>query len=191
MKKEDILAMSVELAKAHLTNSPMAPSDVAGFVRSIHQTLLDLQTASDPEVSSLTNSIEEARIASDAKGHVIHNEDVSGEEFVGLDHWLAKRIPARVAKKLNRDGDLHPSVFDDYLVCLEDGQEVKLLRPYIQRRFGLTFLEYMDKWNLPDDYPAAAPSYIRTKRAIAEKAGLGSSLRGKRGKARALKGTPA
>jgi len=62
---------------------------------------------------------------------------------------------------------IEESVHDDHLVCLEDGARVKMLKRYIRIRFGLSPEQYRKRWNLPADYPMAAPAYIRRRREIA------------------------
>lgn len=65
------------------------------------------------------------------------------------------------------------SVKPDYLVCLEDGKRVKLLKPYIAKHFGLTPEEYRTRWGLPDSYPMVAPNYAAMRREMALSRGLG------------------
>lgn len=64
-------------------------------------------------------------------------------------------------------------VTDNYLVCLEDGAKVRVLKRYL-RRFGLTPEEYRRKWALPEDYPMTAPAYSRLRRRLAKEIGLGT-----------------
>lgn len=65
------------------------------------------------------------------------------------------------------------SVFPDYIVCLEDGAKMKMLKRYIQLRFGLTPADYRERWGLPSDYPMVAPGYARMRSALAKRIGLG------------------
>ncbi|TMV85818.1 hypothetical protein FGG78_20450 [Thioclava sp. BHET1] len=57
------------------------------------------------------------------------------------------------------------SIGPDYLICLETGDKVVLLRPHLRRRLGMTEAEYRQKWQLPPDYPMAAPSYTAARAA--------------------------
>src|SRR3546814_19623168 len=82
----------------------------------------------------------------------IRDEDISDPRFKGIDPWLAKRISPGLAEKLNPKNKIHPTIFEDKLICLEDGSEVKLLRSYVKKNFKLDFHQYMSKWNLPSDY---------------------------------------
>ena len=51
------------------------------------------------------------------------------------------------------------SVFPDFIVCLEDGKKLKMLKRHIQTSFGLTPADYRARWGLPRDYPMVAPNY--------------------------------
>ena len=75
-----------------------------------------------------------------------------------------KPIPAVPVKR---------SVTEEYLVCLEDGRKMTMLRRYIRTQYNMSPDEYRKKWNLPAEYPMVAPSYSKTKSAIAKKIGLG------------------
>ncbi len=106
-----------------------------------------------------------------------HN-DLSAPEFEGLDTWLAERLTPKTAAKLDPSNKIHPSVYPDHLVCLENGAEVKLLKSYLRKNFdGMTPKQYIEKWNLPNDYPMAPPNYIERKRELARASGLGNKIR--------------
>jgi predicted transcriptional regulator len=65
------------------------------------------------------------------------------------------------------------SVFADYIVCLEDGKKLKMLKRHLQTSYGLTPDAYRTKWGLPREYPMVAPSYAATRSGLAKKIGLG------------------
>ncbi|MBF0856567.1 MucR family transcriptional regulator [Gluconobacter oxydans] len=65
------------------------------------------------------------------------------------------------------------SVSEDYIICLEDGKKMKLLKRYLKSNYNLTPEEYRAKWGLPSDYPMTAPGYSRHRTALAHKIGLG------------------
>ena len=65
------------------------------------------------------------------------------------------------------------SVTDDYIVCLEDGKKLKMLKRHLSTSYNLTPEEYRAKWGLPYDYPMVAPAYARKRRELAKKIGLG------------------
>lgn len=65
------------------------------------------------------------------------------------------------------------SVKPDYIVCLEDGKKLKMLKRYLRTNFDMTPEEYRARWNLPSDYPMVAPNYAEKRRDLAKKIGLG------------------
>lgn len=67
------------------------------------------------------------------------------------------------------------SVTDDYIVCLEDGKHLKMLKRYLRSRYGLSPEEYRAKWGLPADYPMVAPNYAARRSQFAKAIGLGRS----------------
>lgn len=68
---------------------------------------------------------------------------------------------------------IEDSVTDEYIVCLEDGKRLKLLKRYLKTKFGMTPEEYRAKWGLDNDYPMTAPRYSRTRSGMAKRIGLG------------------
>ena len=76
------------------------------------------------------------------------------------------------------------SITPDYIVCLEDGKRLKMLKRYLRSRFKLSPDEYRARWNLPPDYPMVAPNYAARRSEFAKKIGLGkvTSAKGRRKK---------
>ena len=65
------------------------------------------------------------------------------------------------------------SVFPDFIICLEDGKKLKMLKRHLQTSYGLSPDAYRTKWSLPRDYPMVAPNYASTRSALAKQIGLG------------------
>jgi len=65
------------------------------------------------------------------------------------------------------------SVTPDYIICLEDGKKLKMLKRYLRSNYSMTPEEYRAKWNLPADYPMVAPNYAKQRSDFAKKIGLG------------------
>jgi predicted transcriptional regulator len=65
------------------------------------------------------------------------------------------------------------SVFPDFIVCLEDGKKLKMLKRHLKTSFDLTPDAYRAKWGLPHDYPMVAPSYASKRSELAKSIGLG------------------
>jgi predicted transcriptional regulator len=65
------------------------------------------------------------------------------------------------------------SVTPEYLICLEDGKKLKMLKRYLMTTYGLTPEQYREKWDLPKDYPMVAPNYALRRSTLAKESGLG------------------
>ena len=65
------------------------------------------------------------------------------------------------------------SVTPDYIVCLEDGRKLKMLKRHLATAYGMTPEDYREKWGLPADYPMVAPNYAKQRSSLAKKIGLG------------------
>ncbi len=65
------------------------------------------------------------------------------------------------------------SVFPDYIVCLEDGKKLKMLKRHLQTSYNITPEQYRERWGLPHDYPMVAPRYAEHRSELAKKIGLG------------------
>src|SRR3954469_6179531 len=68
---------------------------------------------------------------------------------------------------------INKSVFPDYIVCLEDGKKLKMLKRHLQTSYGLSPDAYRAKWGLPRDYPMVAPNYAAIRSGLAKQIGLG------------------
>jgi predicted transcriptional regulator len=69
------------------------------------------------------------------------------------------------------------SVFPDYLVCLEDGKKLKMLKRHLKTAYDMTPDQYRERWGLPPDYPMVAPNYADHRSNLAKKIGLGTKPR--------------
>ena len=65
------------------------------------------------------------------------------------------------------------SITPDYLICLEDGRKLKMLKRHLRTTYGMTPSEYRVRWDLPADYPMVAPNYAKRRSEFAKKIGLG------------------
>lgn len=122
-----------------------------------------------PELTSLTSQIVAAYVARNA----LPLSELPGlinavyQSLVGLSGGngpVTGQEPAVPIKK---------SVTPDYIVCLEDGKRLKMLKRYLRSRYNMSPEEYRRKWNLPADYPIVAPNYAAQRSAFAKKIGLG------------------
>ena len=65
------------------------------------------------------------------------------------------------------------SVTPDYIICLEDGKKLKMLKRHLNRAYGMTPEEYRERWGLASDYPMVAPNYSKKRSSLAKDNGLG------------------
>ncbi len=72
---------------------------------------------------------------------------------------------------------IRKSVTPDYIICLEDGKKLKMLKRHLKTHYDMTPDEYRRKWGLPDDYPMVAPNYAKQRSTLAKKIGLGKQPR--------------
>jgi len=77
---------------------------------------------------------------------------------------------------------IRTSIKNDYIVCLEDGKKLKMLKRHLMTRYNMTPDQYRTRWNLPADYPMVAPAYAEKRRELAKKIGLGRKPTAKRGR---------
>ena len=72
---------------------------------------------------------------------------------------------------------IRSSIKPDYIVCLEDGKKLKMLKRHLMTHYQMTPDEYRQKWGLNSDYPMVAPNYAEQRRTLAKKIGLGTKRR--------------
>lgn len=77
---------------------------------------------------------------------------------------------------------IRASIKPDYIVCLEDGKKLKMLKRHLMTHYNMTPDQYRARWNLPADYPMVAPNYAERRRELAVKIGLGRKPGQKRGR---------
>lgn len=126
------------------------------------------------------------RMTTDIVASFVSNNSVSREELSDL-----IRSVHRALVSLKDDGAAEPaerrkpavpvnrSVHDDYIVCLEDGKKLKMLKRYLRSSYNISPDEYRKRWGLPADYPMVAPSYAARRSEFAKKIGLGKGVRRK------------
>ena len=110
--------------------------------------------------------------------HVSHNSVAVGDvaSLIANVHnalsGLNKPVEAPVEKQ-EPAVSVRSSIKPDYIVCLEDGKKLKMLKRHLMTHYQMTPDEYRAKWNLPADYPMVAPNYAEQRRDLAKKIGLG------------------
>jgi len=90
---------------------------------------------------------------------------------------LGAKAPEPEVKKQEPAVSIRSSIKPDYIVCLEDGKKLKMLKRHLMTHYQMTPEQYRAKWNLPADYPMVAPNYAEQRRSLAKKIGLGTKRR--------------
>ena len=114
--------------------------------------------------------------------------------YVGNNATATNQIPDLIQDRthsLNALGEAHAaeavpkpavpvrrSLTPEYLVCLEDGKKLKMLKRYLRTTYDMSPEEYRQKWGLPADYPMVAPNYAKRRSEFAKRIGLGRRGRG-------------
>jgi len=95
-------------------------------------------------------------------------------------HATLKEVGAGTGATVNARGPAVPikkSVTSSYIVCLEDGRKLKMLKRHLRTAYDMTPDQYRQKWGLPGDYPMVAPNYAAQRSVLAKKHGLGLKRR--------------
>lgn len=123
-----LLKLAGQIVSAYVSNNSVATGDLPGFIRTVHDTLTEIEG-----------------------GNEAGNKDLT---------------PVVPIKK---------SVTADYIICLEDGKKLKMLKRYLRSQYGMSPEDYRARWNLPADYPMVAPNYASQRSRLAKQIGLGKA----------------
>jgi predicted transcriptional regulator len=111
----------------------------------------------------------------------VSNNSVTADEVTALIRNVHAALSglsgggAPVYEKKDPAVPIRSSVKPDYIVCLEDGKKLKMLKRHLNTAYGLSPDQYRARWGLPADYPMVAPNYAERRRALAIDIGLGRS----------------
>ena len=128
----------------------------------------------------------------------VSNNRISIAELPGLIrsvHDSFRRAGQGVAHR-SGEGSIKPaisikkSITPDYLICMEDGVKLKMLKRHLRTHYGLTPQQYREKWGLPSDYSMVAPNYAKKRSQLAKEIGLGAKRGSATGAGRKTKTTP-
>jgi predicted transcriptional regulator len=85
--------------------------------------------------------------------------------------------PAPTTERPQPAVSVKKSVHPDYIICLEDGKKLKMLKRHLKTAYDMTPEEYRERWGLPPEYPMVAPNYARQRSRLAKEIGLGTRAR--------------
>jgi predicted transcriptional regulator len=126
------------------------------------------------EIVSLTADIVSAHVSNNSVS-VADLPSLIGNVHTAL-AGLGKAEP-EVAARPEPAVSVRSSVKPDYIVCLEDGKKMKMLKRHLMTHYQMTPEQYREKWGLNADYPMVAPNYSEQRRGLAKKIGLGTKRR--------------
>lgn len=129
---------------------------------------------------------ETLRMTSDIVASFVANNKVAAEQLPDLIRTIHKTVAnlaagddLRAAEKPKPAVPVNKSVHNEYIICLEDGKKLTMLKRYLRSTYGMSPDEYRKRWGLPADYPMVAPAYAAQRSAFAKQIGLGRGVRRK------------
>jgi predicted transcriptional regulator len=135
----------------------------------------------------MNNSIDNdatVRITADIVSNFVSKNAITADNLPELIRSVHRSIVSltgtpveRVEERPKAAVAVNKSFTDDYIICLEDGKKLKMLRRYLRSHYNMSPEEYRKRWNLPADYPMVAPAYTRRRSEFAKKIGLGKGAR--------------
>jgi len=126
----------------------------------------------DAELIALTSQIVSAYVSKSS----VQASDVPAlitSVYQSLKSLGQPQASAEVPTELKPAVPIKKSVTPEYIICLEDGKRLKMLKRHLSSSYGMTPDEYRTKWGLPADYPMVAPNYAKARSDLAVKIGLG------------------
>jgi predicted transcriptional regulator len=127
------------------------------------------------EILGLTSEIVAAHVS---------NNTVSLSDLPGLIEQVYKTLAAVGGAGENGHSDrltpavpIKKSITPDFIVCLEDGKKLKMLKRHLKTAYNMTPEEYRERWGLSPDYPMVAPNYAKQRSRLAKQIGLGTRSR--------------
>lgn len=111
------------------------------------------------------------------------NNQVAADEIPGLIQKVYKTLAnvngegSAMTERPQPAVPIKKSVTPDYIICLEDGKKLKMLKRHLKTAYNMTPEEYKERWGLPADYPMVAPNYAQQRSKLAKEIGLGTTGR--------------
>jgi predicted transcriptional regulator len=126
-------------------------------------------------------SLESTSLVSEIVAAYVSNNEMASEDlpsFIQLVHRSLCSLNSRQSFMLTSRSEpavpIEDSIHPDYIVCLEDGRKLKMLKRHLKTAYNITPEQYRERWGLPANYPMVAPNYAKRRRSIAKGIGLGT-----------------
>jgi len=131
-------------------------------------------------METLEKNEESLQLTAEIVAAFVSNNTIDGDKIPDLLRnvhaavtGLAGAAPAEAEEPQKPAVPVKKSITDDYLICLEDGKKLKMLKRYLRTQYDMSPDDYRRKWGLPADYPMVAPSYAKRRSEFAKQIGLG------------------
>jgi predicted transcriptional regulator len=134
--------------------------------------MTDNATAGD--ILALTTEIVAAHVSNNTVP-VADLPHLINQVYQSLSNIGAGTIP--VAERPQPAVSVKKSITPDYIICLEDGKKLKMLKRHLKTAYDMTPEDYRERWGLPADYPMVAPNYAKQRSRLAKEIGLGTRAR--------------
>lgn len=132
-----------------------------------------------------TESLELTSLVAEVTAAYLSNNSMESGEipaFVQLVHRSLGALSSGKSYLLSSRSEpavaVEDSIHPDYIVCLEDGRKLKMLKRHLKTAYNMTPEQYRERWNLPTNYPMVAPNYAKRRSSIAKDIGLGTHPKG-------------
>jgi len=137
--------------------------------------VMEDQSIESNELLSLAAEI----VCSHVSNNTVAVSDVSAliEQVYATLSRLSQQDGASEAARPEPAVPVKKSITPEYIVCLEDGKKLKMLKRHLKTAYDMTPEQYRERWGLPADYPMVAPNYASQRRSLAKKIGLGTNRR--------------
>lgn len=136
----------------------------------------------------VTHDGDAMRMTTDIVAAFVANNKLSSEELTELIRSVHRTLSGlsngaseKQQERPKPASPINKSVQHDYIICLEDGKKLKMLKRYLRSTYNMSPDEYRKRWGLPADYPMVAPAYAARRSEFAKKIGLGKGVRRKDG----------
>lgn len=141
---------------------------------------VDAPSVPEPaDMLALTTRIVAAHVSRNALS-IAEVPKLIGEVYRSL-RGLGSSSTAAAADRPEPAVAIKKSVTPEYIICLEDGRRLKMLKRHLMAAYNMTPAQYRERWELPPDYPMVAPAYAKHRSKLAKDIGLGKSRSRARG----------
>lgn len=131
-------------------------------------------------MSDQTSREELLSLTTEIVSSYVSNNNIGTAEISGMIEQVYKTLATVNADNVMMADRPQPavpikkSVTPDYIICLEDGKKLKMLKRHLKTAYGMTPEDYRERWGLPADYPMVAPNYAKQRSRLAKDIGLGT-----------------